>query len=620
MSVTANFLMGVIYELFFSQVEGRVCSSRDAKLELLKRKRLQHIKPEPLTDNICVINMNRSGGDALRAPAPCGVRLHGNLDTFSRSGRASNGNDAFSKHNVAKFDVNDLEWTEKFPECPVYSPSKEEFQDPLVYLQKIAPEASRFATSSSRREVGQESKDSQGCSYCTHPPLSSPFVILSPAETMKTEDPAWFSFTWEPEKKPGVWTTEDVPITILKNKLSRVYSVPPSERSKQFYTTAPTKYETLDQGAAGVAVQYLGYTPGLFILGLFAILVAAKVIGEIKALIIFPVIPYTILAIFYMFWFSAALHLFSSGQVLENDCDSDCCVCDHCCGYSIHYTPHIGAAILFHLFGCYWATQFFRACSSTMIAGSVASYYWARGETSVSFCFKYKDSFFPVNCVVYDSFLPWALDVAKENGIYGASFFTNSATVCAIFCRIHRGLISLPVKQDETPLLLPGLPPLNLPDLPSFVKAPESYPAYLAMKLSQYSNLEKADWVFGNTFEKLEGEAVKAVSDLWPGKLIGPMVPSAFLDGRIKGDEGYGASLWNPHSDEYLKWLETKPRESVAYVSFGSMVALAAEQMEEIALGLKCSNTHFIWVVRESEIGKLPPEFADSTKEKVLEI
>lgn len=131
----------------------------------------------------------------------------------------------------------------------------------------------------------------------------------------------------------------------------------------------------------------------------FLLQVAAKVIGEVKALIIFPVIPYSILAIFYMFWFSAALHLFSSGQVLENDCDSDCCVhelglkrvvCDRCCGYSIHYTPHIGAAILFHLFGCYWATQFFRACSSTVIAGSVASYYWARGETSVSFCFKYK--------------------------------------------------------------------------------------------------------------------------------------------------------------------------------------------------------------------------------------
>ncbi|KAM7250152.1 hypothetical protein ACFE04_022035 [Oxalis oulophora] len=119
--------------------------------------------------------------------------------------------------------------------------------------------------------------------------------------------------------------------------------------------------------------------------------VAAKVIGEVQALIIFPVIPYTILAVFYMFWISAALHLFSSGRVLQNDCNTNCCAyelstkcvnCDRCCGYSVHYTPHIGIAILFHLFGCFWATQFFIACSSAVVAGSVASYYWARGETS----------------------------------------------------------------------------------------------------------------------------------------------------------------------------------------------------------------------------------------------
>ncbi|KAL3645481.1 Choline transporter protein 1 [Castilleja foliolosa] len=119
--------------------------------------------------------------------------------------------------------------------------------------------------------------------------------------------------------------------------------------------------------------------------------VAAKVIGEVHALIIFPVIPYTILAIFYMFWLSAALHLFSSGSVVQNDCSANCCAydlkemrlnCNSCCGYTVHYTSHIAAAILFHLFGGYWATQFVKASSSTVIAGSVASYYWARGETS----------------------------------------------------------------------------------------------------------------------------------------------------------------------------------------------------------------------------------------------
>ncbi|KAJ1431075.1 Zinc finger, C5HC2-type [Sesbania bispinosa] len=75
--------------------------------------------------------MNRSGGDALRASGSCGMGLHGNAD-------------AFSKRKVDKFDTSDLDWADKIPECPVYSPTKEEFEDPLIYLQKIAPEASKY--------------------------------------------------------------------------------------------------------------------------------------------------------------------------------------------------------------------------------------------------------------------------------------------------------------------------------------------------------------------------------------------------------------------------------------------------------------------------------------------
>lgn len=96
------------------------------------------------------------------------------------------------------------------------------------------------------------------------------------------------------------------------------------------------------------------------------------------------------------------------------------------------------------------------------------------------------------------------------------------------------------------------------------------------------------------------------------------MVPAAYLDGRIEDDKGYGASLWEPLSDDYIKWLETKPPKSVVYVSFGSMVSLTLEQMEEIAWGLKESGLHFLWVVKESEQDKLPDGFVDSTKENGL--
>lgn len=99
-----------------------------------------------------------------------------------------------------------------------------------------------------KRRNGAAIQGLRGCSYCTHPPLSSPFEILSPVEAMKADDSSgWFSFGSETEGKPGVWCLQDVPFTILKNKFSRVYAAPPQERLKTFYNTPPSKYETLDQ-------------------------------------------------------------------------------------------------------------------------------------------------------------------------------------------------------------------------------------------------------------------------------------------------------------------------------------------------------------------------------------
>ncbi|KAK4402840.1 UDP-glycosyltransferase 74B1 [Sesamum angolense] len=231
---------------------------------------------------------------------------------------------------------------------------------------------------------------------------------------------------------------------------------------------------------------------------------------------------------------------------------------------------------------------------------------------------KYENTSSPVSCIVYDSFLPWALDVARQHGIFGASFFTNSATVCAVFNHIHRGKLMLPVKMEDGPLLLPGLPPLHGCDVPGFIRAPESYPAYLAMKMSQFSNLDEADFVFDNSFQELEGQEAASVEKWWPAKLIGPMVPSAYLDGRIEGDKGYGASLWKPLSEQCISWLKTKPQESVIYISFGSMVSLTSKQMEEIAWALTCTNSYFLWVVRETERQKLPAQFVESTNGRGL--
>ncbi|KDP30391.1 hypothetical protein JCGZ_17120 [Jatropha curcas] len=172
-------------------VEGRVCLSKQARngLEFLKRKRLQRMKSDTATETVSVTSMmSRSGGDALRVSASCGVRLHGNVESFAPSNSASSGTAAFPKRKVDKFDTSDLEWTEKIPVCPVYHPTKEEFEDPLVYLQKIAPEASKYG-------------------ICK---IVSPLSASVPAGVVLMREKAGFKFTTRVQPlRLAEWDTDD---------------------------------------------------------------------------------------------------------------------------------------------------------------------------------------------------------------------------------------------------------------------------------------------------------------------------------------------------------------------------------------------------------------------------
>lgn len=129
-------------------------------------------------------------------------------------------------------------------------------------------------------------------------------------------------------------------------------------------------------------------------------------------------------------------------------------------------------------------------------------------ETLARLIHKFSNSESPVDCVVYDSHLPWALDVAKGLGLRGASYFTQPCAVCSINFHGQQKLLKLPVLEDGSVISLPGLPPLEPADLPAFLYRYGLYPLFMDMALGQFSNIHKADWVLANTFFELEQEVI----------------------------------------------------------------------------------------------------------------
>ncbi|KAK7381290.1 hypothetical protein VNO78_33864 [Psophocarpus tetragonolobus] len=220
-----------------------------------------------------------------------------------------------------------------------------------------------------------------------------------------------------------------------------------------------------------------------------------------------------------------------------------------------------------------------------------------------------------VDCVVYDAFFPWTLDVVKRFKIVGAVYLTQNMTVNSIYYHVHLGNLQLPLTAHE--FSLPALPKLQLQDLPSFLLTYAEHPYTLDFFLDQFSNIDKADWVLCNTFYELDKEVADWITKIWPKfRNIGPNIPSIFLDKQYEDDQNYIVEDFD--SEECSKWLNDKPKGSVVYVSFGSLAMLVDEQMEELAYGLRECSNYFLWIVRASEEIKLPKDFKKKSEKGLI--
>lgn len=222
----------------------------------------------------------------------------------------------------------------------------------------------------------------------------------------------------------------------------------------------------------------------------------------------------------------------------------------------------------------------------------------------------------PVSCIVADTFLRWAVPLAKKLRLLSVSLWPQNVSVFSISYLSYLGEC-----QAGSIIHIPGVDSLQHEDLPVWLTL-SGDDVISRVVVRCFQTIREADWVVANSFQGLEGHVVE---DLWEKcrvYCVGPLLPSAYLDCSDPRDSVVGTS--SRVEMDCTEWLEDKPPKSVIYVSFGSLLPVSASQIEEIAMGLKDSGYSFIWVLRwpsndATEVfSMLPGGFLNETKERGL--
>ncbi|KAI3798188.1 hypothetical protein L1987_33457 [Smallanthus sonchifolius] len=229
----------------------------------------------------------------------------------------------------------------------------------------------------------------------------------------------------------------------------------------------------------------------------------------------------------------------------------------------------------------------------------------------------------PVSCVVYTLLLPWAAKVARDLNIPSAPLWIQPASVLRVYYYYFNGydkLIGDGCSEPSWSIELPGLPLLKSRDLPSFFQPSNTYNFALPLLKEQLDMLDSEDkpLILVNSFDALEEEALKEIDGNLKMVAVGPLIPSAFLDGKDPSDKCFGGDLFE-RTKEYIEWMNTKPEGSIVYISFGSILMLSKNQKEEMVHGLLASGRPFLWVMIRDQNVEMKDEEEELSSMEELE-
>lgn len=198
----------------------------------------------------------------------------------------------------------------------------------------------------------------------------------------------------------------------------------------------------------------------------------------------------------------------------------------------------------------------------------------------------------PPVCIITDMFFSWCAEIAHEFGIFHAIFCGGGGYGFACFFSLW---LNLPHRNtDSEEFTLPDFQEaskFHATQLTKHLRNADGRDSISVFQRKMLRGWYNADGILMNTVEELDKLGLtyfrrKIGRPVWP---IGP----ALLSSRTRAGKATGIA---PEVCE--KWLDTKPLNSVLYISFGSQNTLSESNIMQLAMALEASGVNFIWVVR----------------------
>ncbi|XP_031276322.1 UDP-glycosyltransferase 73C4-like [Pistacia vera] len=202
------------------------------------------------------------------------------------------------------------------------------------------------------------------------------------------------------------------------------------------------------------------------------------------------------------------------------------------------------------------------------------------------------------SCIISDRNIAWTADISSKFQIPRILFDGTNCFSLLCLHNLYKSKIHETASESES-LVIPGLSDkfeFRRSQLPGLFN-PGSNRDLNKLREEIKAAEAGAYGIIVNSFEELETEFLKGNRSA-TGRKVWCVGPVSLCNKENLDMAQRGNSKSSTDVNQYLKWLNSWPPNSVIYACLGSLSNLRPPQLIELGLGLEATNRPFIWVIR----------------------